>query len=325
MAILNWVKRDEGGDAASGHIVLSRNTVSHRLALKLREEWNDQVPPHHFEIHEVPSAFLAILLRLLRIERNPVTPVSLKAVKVAKGVSESEHTWSAAVPPNRTHVEWFFTDDKGFVSPQICVTKRAVSTREGRLGATVGIGPTALIPAPELQVRADVEHKVITVEAVTDPVLRAELILPWEADVGDLRKVIHADISERVIKDLPAERREEADSLLAELLAQYLPNTPPPRWEITTRTEAFEVGPDAPAEVKVLVLAPTPGRAAFWVRLVNVEDEARDVVVTDAIPVVREDGAGEIHRPLEKLLQPQERESHPGDLRRPASQKRTLL
>jgi hypothetical protein len=205
---------------------------------------------------EDPTSFFGRILRRLHI-RKIGAPSVLGVTERVEGEVESTTGWSVGALNPARFAAYHFEDGFGHQSPPIWVSDSARGSAENMVEA--GIGATYQGAGGYVKTK---RHTFVIWTCNKDPDLSLELMLPWQSGTHDLR-AFAAEYLGYLAPYLDIEETLDAES------DGYLPREVPEGWDFSLERDFITLGEGEGAAVDVTVSAPTPGRAAFAVRVVE--------------------------------------------------------
>jgi hypothetical protein len=188
-----------------------------------------------------------------------VPDLRLDTVRTSSDESRSAFSWPATIDGRANQAKYQFRCNHPHRSAGLTVTGIGVSvvTRVQSVGASLGIpGATA-----RLQVGGAVVD--VVAKASRDPVIRAQLLLPWTSHPIRLADHVRNEL-------FPVINPQEA-SHAEQLLGDFLPPSLPDGWAIDIDEEPFRLEQGESRRIGLRLEAPTPGRVVFAVAVHDVE------------------------------------------------------
>jgi hypothetical protein len=289
MPEMHWIHYADAGQRTEETLV-DDNLLCQGKIVFLRHSWLTGEEPTGkvtaLTRWEDPTNYFKRVLQRLHIKQ--VGEPSVHKVKRTKGYVESTTGWSVGALNPARFAAYHFEDGFDHRSHPVWVSdssRKMISTSaEAGLAATVhGIG--GKLGFGRGTVRVWTCNK--------DPELSLEFMLPWQSDTHDLR-AFAAKYLGYLAPYLDVEEALEAGS------DGYLPRDKPADWGFSLEPNSISLDEGGEATVAVTVSAPTPGKAAFAVRVVE-QGNPDNFVVSPIVEVEQtEEGAEEEARRLQE-------------------------
>jgi hypothetical protein len=232
-------------------------------------------PPDHFTIYRKLSA----LMTRIREEKgkSPLIEIDRLPAEVVKPSKARSEPWTLRTPGHRLKWRLLFSDDQLHHSPVLHVSRVGTVRPSAGLAATL---PHVPVVGPTLEMEMEIVASI-------DPLIDLSVMTPWGQGGADMREFLF---------ELAADSTETGDDpgATAELLTSYLqPHLQrPDGWEFSLSRPQLNLGEGERAEFVVRLYAPTPGSAAFAIRMTAVDQPGPNESTSDLLIVEVPDNAG---------------------------------
>jgi hypothetical protein len=220
---------------------------------------------------EDPTSFLARVGKNLHLKKLG-GPSPYGVSPRTRGCVESDTGWSVGALNPARFAGYHFEDDFAHRSPVVWVSDSPSGTVDRNKHASIG----AMIKGIGIHAGAGTKKfRIWTCNK--DPDLLLELMLPWQPGPHNLR-AFAVEYLAYLAPNLEAEEALDAAS------DGYLPPEAPADWHFSLEPTSISLGEGEEATVDVTVSAPTPGRAAFAVRVFE-KGEPDNFVISPIVEV----------------------------------------